>query len=233
LYNSLGYCYGEILQTQQAWDYNLKSEEIGRKLFLEFPMGRSQSGHALMQAQVNLVENLFDQGDIDTAWEKIKSIEHDATGNDFFYNRYQWESRLNYLSAQIFLKRNDINKAESIIDDNLKMVRKERMLKREGSFLCLLGKVQSEQNVNDMAINTLNHAIQILKDVGNPRQLWQSHCCLASVFEKIGKLTEARDQWGIASAIIQNTAEGLSDHNLRKSFLNAPQIKEIHSKTGG
>ena len=44
------------------------------------------------------------------------------------------------------------------------------------------------------------------------------------------KNSEAQEQWGAASDIIQNKAEGLSDHKLREGFLNAQPIREILSK---
>jgi hypothetical protein len=104
------------------------------------------------------------------------------------------------------------------------------MKKREGSFLRVLGEVKMKRNENDNAITTLNESIRILKEVENPRQLWQAHGSLASAFDKMGRHSEAREQWGAASVIIHNTAEGLSDRELRQGFLNAEPIQEILSK---
>ena len=116
------------------------------------------------------------------------------------------------------------------IQENLEMGRKDLMKKREGSFLRLLGEVQAKRNESENSIKTLNESIQILKEVENPRQLWQAHCSLASTFKKMGKGSEAQEQWGAASDIIQNTAKGLSDRELRDGFLNAEPIREILSK---
>ena len=38
LYNTLGYCYGEIHHPEEAWKWNLKSEGIARKLMEQYPM---------------------------------------------------------------------------------------------------------------------------------------------------------------------------------------------------
>ena len=230
LYNTLGYCYGEIHHIDQAWKYNSKSEEIARSLLIKHPMGRGQWGHALGEAETNLVENLFDQGRLEAAWEKIKATEQEAKSEVFFHNRYQWESRMNYLTTQILIARNDLDQAEAVIQENLKMVRHELMKKREGSFLRVLGEVQAKRNESDPAITTLNESIQILKEVENPRQLWQAHASLGSIFSDLNRTSEAREQWGAASEIIQNTAEGLSDRDLREGFLNAKPIQEILSQ---
>ena len=230
LYNTIGYCYGEIYQTENAFKFNTKSEKISRRLMEKYPMGRRQWAHIIGQAEASLVENLFDQGDLDGAWEKIKTTEQEAKSEDFLYHRYQWESRMNYMAAQILLQRNDLSQAEVLIHENLKMVRGELMKKREGSFLRVQGEVQAKRNENDNAITTLNESIQILKEVENPRQLWQAYSSLAYVFNKIGRQSEALDQWGAAGDIIQNTAEGLSDRQLREDFLKAEPLREILSK---
>jgi hypothetical protein len=49
----------------------------------------------------------------------------------------------------------------------------------------------------------------------------------------MGRRSEAKEQWGLASDIIQNTAEELSDRELREGFLNAQPIREIFSKAAG
>ena len=230
LYNSLGYCYGEIYQMEQAFKFNTKSEKISRRLMEKYPMGRGQWGHTIGEAESSLIENLFDQGNLDGAWKKIKATEQEVKREDFFFHRYQWESRMNYYAAQILLHRNDLGQAEVIIQENLKMVRRELMKKREGSFLRLLGELKAKRNESDNAITTLNESIQILKEVENPRQLWQAHHSLASTFDKMGRRSEATEQLGAAAEVIQKTAEGLSDRELREGFLNAEPIREILSK---
>jgi hypothetical protein len=79
----------------------------------------------------------------------------------------------------------------------------------------------------------MSEAILILRKVGNPRQLWQAHGSLASAYSKLGRESEAREQWGAAAEVIHKTANGLSDRELREGFLNASPIREIFRKVGG
>ena len=230
LYNCLGYCYGEIYQIERAWKFNLKSEEIARNLLEKYPMGRRQWAHAIAQAETSIVENLLDQRKIDEAWERIKATDQESKGESFDYNRYQWESRMNYLAAQILLQRNDLDQAEAIIHEDLEKVRKDLMKKREASFLRLLGEVQMKRNEHENAIKSLNEAIHILKEVENPRQLWQAHASLGSVFNGLQRFSESSEQWGAAAEIIQTTAKGLSDRDLREGFLKAEPVRQILSK---
>ena len=230
LYNCLGYCYGEIYQIEQAQKFNLKSEEISRRLLEKYPMGRRQWAHALGNTETNLVENLFDQGKIDEAWGRIRATDQESKGEGFDWNRYQWESRLNYLAVQILLLRSDLDQAESVIQDNLKRVRGDLMKKREGSFLRLMGELQMKRNEHEKAIQTLKDAVLILKEVENPRQLWQAHASLGLAFEDLNRHSEAREQWGAAAEVITKSANSLADRDLRENFIRAGAIKRILSK---
>ena len=87
-----------------------------------------------------------------------------------------------------------------------------------------------KRNESDNAINTLSEAAEILKKVENPRQLWQAHASLGSVFGKLNRFNEAHEQWFAAAKIIQDTAKSLSDRDLREGFLKAEPVRHILSK---
>jgi tetratricopeptide (TPR) repeat protein len=232
-FNALGYCYQEIHHPRRASSLNERSEEVARKLMEQYPMGRETAGEGAAQAKVNLMENLLDQGRPDEAWLMMQSFREESKRSDYDRNRDQRESRMNYLAAQILLHRNGLGGAESLIRKNLERVREQQARKREGGFLRLLGEVQFRRGEMDNAINSLNEAILILKEVGNPRQLWQAHASLASVFGGLGRMSEAKDQWAAGAELIQNTANGLSDNELRVGFLNAEPVRQILSKRDG
>jgi class 3 adenylate cyclase/tetratricopeptide (TPR) repeat protein len=230
LYNGLGYCYQEIYHPERAWILNLQSQEIARKLMEQYPMGREMAGEVIAQANVNLMENLFDQGKPEEAWARIQSFAEESNSDDYVRARDHRESRMNYLTAQILLHRNDLGEAHALIRKNLKSVREQHAKKREGAFLGLLGRVQMRSGETDNAISSLNEGIQILKDVGNPRQLWLAHASLGAAFGKIGRTGEAREQWGAAASVIHNLATNLADAELKKGFLQAEPIRQILSK---
>jgi len=228
--NCLAYCYKELHQHEKAWHYNLRSEEMACELVETYPKGRRQYAEIAAQARVNLMENLFDEGKIDEAWDRMESLKEESRSDDYDMVRYVWESRMNYLAAQILLQRNEIGQAEVLIGENLERARTQGTKKREGGFLRLLGEVQIRRNESENAIENFNEATVILNEVGNPRQLWQAHVSLASAHDKLGRVSEARNQWGVAAEVIRNTANGLSDSELREGFLRAEPIREILSK---
>ncbi len=231
LYNTLGYCYSEIHHPEEAWKWNLKSEGIARKLMEQYsgsPIGPEIVAHA----NVNLMENLFDQGKIEEAWDRIKSFEEESRSPNFNRARDRWEARLDFLASLILLQRENVDEAGARIIKNLEISRREHTKKIEGRFFRLLGEVQMRRNEFDRAISSMSEAILILKEVGNPRQLWEAYASLASAYEKLRRESEAREQWGAAVELIHKTANGLSDQNLREGFLNAKPIRDILANAG-
>jgi tetratricopeptide (TPR) repeat protein len=227
LYNTLGYCYSEIHHPEEAWKWNLKSEGIARKLMEQYP----SAAEIVAQANVNLMENLFDQDKMGEVWDRIKSFEEESKTPDYYRGQDRWEARLDFLASLILLERGNVDQAGTKITKHLEISRREHTKKIEGRFLRLLGEVQMKRNESDNAIRSLSEAILILKEVGNPRQLWEAHASLALVYDKLRHGSEATEEWGAAADIIRKTAGGLSDQNLREGFLNAKPIRDILAKT--
>jgi len=232
LLNSLGYCYSEIQQHADAWRLNLKGEKVARQQMREYPLGRHLYAEIVAQANVNLMENLFDQGKVDAAWDRMIAFKEESRSKDYDLFRHQWESRMNYLAAQIHMFRSEFDKADALIQEGIKMAKTLNAKKREGGLLRLLGEIQTRGNEPENALGNLRKAIALLKEVGNPRQLWQAHVSLASAYKKLGRHSEEREQWGAASAVIRNTAMGLSDPQLKEGFVNAEPIRHVLTKAG-
>ena len=81
------------------------------------------------------------------------------------------------------------------------------------------------------ALNNMGQAIHILLEVGNPRKIWEAYASFGSVFSKMGRLSDARHQWRMATDVINRTANDLSDQDLREGFLKAGPVLEILSET--
>jgi class 3 adenylate cyclase/tetratricopeptide (TPR) repeat protein len=230
LYNCLGYCFMEIQQIEKAKALNSQSRELGRGLMEGYPLGRQIAAEIVAHAEVNLMENLFDLGDPDGAWQMVKSFEQESRDDDYTRSRDRWGSRLDALAATILLDRDEAAQAEPIVLRNLDTAKIGHVKKYEGRFLRLLGEVQMRRGEFDQARNSLGEAIRILGKVGNPRQLWQAHGSLASAYERLGRGSEAREQWGAAADIIWKVDSGLADRQLGQGFLNARQVREILAK---
>jgi len=230
LYNCLGYCFMEIQQIEKAQGLNFRSRELGRELMQGYPTGRQTAAEIVAQAEVNLMENLFDLGDSEAAWELMRAFEQESRGDDYTRSRDRWGARLNALAATILLDRDDAAQAEPIVLRNLGTAKKEQVKKYEGRFLRLLGEVQVRRGEFDQARTSLGQAIRLLDEVGNPRQRWQAHGSLASAYERMDRSSEAREEWGKAADIIRKVDSGLSDRQLGQGFLNARQVRKILAK---
>ncbi len=230
LLNSLGYCYSEIYQYADAWKLNLRGEEVARRLMKEYPLGRHLYAEIAAQANVNLMENLFDQGKVDEAWDRMNSFKDESRSKVYDLFRHRWESRMNYLAAQILLFRNELTEANALIEEGIRTARNLHFKKREGGFLRLIGEVHVRRSEPESAIAKLGESISVLEEVGNPRQLWQAHASLASAYNKLGRRSEEREHWGAAAQVILNTANGLSERQLREGLLKAEPIRGIFSK---
>jgi tetratricopeptide (TPR) repeat protein len=232
LYNTLGYCFSEIHHPEEAWKWNLKSEAIARRLMEQYPMGPPIAAEIVANANINLMENLFDQGKTEEVWNRIKPFEEESKSPDYYRSRDRWEARLDFLASLILLQHEKVDEAGVRIIKNLEISKREHTKKIEGRFLRLHGEVQMKRKEFDHAISSMSEAILILKEVGNPRQLWEAHASLASAYEKLQRESEAKEQWGAAAEAIHKTAGGLSDRELRGGFLSAKAIREILAKAG-
>ena len=131
------------------------------------------------------------------------------------------------------LGRNNLDEAEELILSSLAKVRERGTKKREGCFLRLFGELQISRGAMDAALKSMNQGIDVLKEVGNVRQLWQAHASLARAFEKLGRPDNSHEHWGAAAQIIENTGNGLADLQLRDDFLNARPINDVLTKAHG
>jgi len=226
-YNCLGYCYSEIYNSQKAWDLNVKSEAVARRLMEQYPMGRPMAAEIVAQANVNMMENLLDMGKSDEAWKRLKAFEEESKSEDYWRARDRWEARMNVLATEILLQRNETGQAMGVIEKEMERAKREHMKKFEGRFLRLLGEVQIKSNQRDAAIVNLKEALLIMKGVENPRQIWLAHASLAAAFATMNRVVEAREQWQSAASIIRATADGITDQGLRKIFLEAVPVQEI------
>jgi hypothetical protein len=85
----------------------------------------------------------------------------------------------------------------------------------------------TETGAYDKAEIHLRAALELLEAVGNPKQIWTTRSHLARLYNEMKRHDLARQQWGAAAEVIQMTANGLSDSQLRHGFLEAGPVREI------
>jgi class 3 adenylate cyclase/tetratricopeptide (TPR) repeat protein len=225
-YNGLGWTYSEVYDLENALQLNNRALEnvvtLRRSPAMAFTALEMKS-----QAEVNLMENKFEMGKVDDAWEHMTRFEKESAHPDYDLVRYRWSTRMKDLKGTIVLSRGDLEGAEEIAKDCLDTATKRGMKKYVGKAERLFGQILTMRGAYDLAEAELKSALAKLEEVGNPKQLWMTRTALARVYEKMKTPDLGREQWQAAGAIVEYTADGLQDEGLRRTFLNAAPVREI------
>jgi class 3 adenylate cyclase/tetratricopeptide (TPR) repeat protein len=226
LTNTLAWTYSELYDLEKAFQLNNKAREnaihlqgIPSLVFLALEM---QS-----QAEVNLMENKYEMGKIDETWDHLVQYEEISSTPEYCLYRERWLTRMNDLKGKLALERGDLDGAESITNECLQIAKDWIYKKYEGKAERLMGQILTAREAYEQAEDHLRTALSTLEEVGNPKQLWITHTVLAQLYEKIKRPDLEREQWQAAKVIIDSTADGLQDENLRTTFINAAPVREI------
>ena len=184
-------------------------------------------GEIRAMTEVNIIENEFEMGKSDDAWKHIIRLEREIDSPNFDFNRDRWSTRMKDLKGVILLKRGDLDGAEELARQCLKVATKRQYKKYIGRAERLFGQILIERGACDLAETKLMQALTKLEEVGNPKQLWITHSALAELYEKMNRHDLERKHWQEAASIIKSTADDLKDKELRKTFINAKPVREI------
>ena len=226
LYNCLGWVYSEIYALDDALKFNKKSLDnaIGLR---KSPAMLTSASEMQAMAEVNLMENNFEIGNIDKAWEHITQFEEVGIHSAYDLQRIRWSTRMIELKGTMLLDRGDIDAAEELANQCVKAATKRGIKKYIGKAERLLGKIYTDRGQYDHAEAKFIGALARLSEVGNPKQIWMTHKALASLYKKKNRSDLEREQWQKASQIVTKTADGLQEKKLKEMFINAPPIRQI------
>jgi tetratricopeptide (TPR) repeat protein len=225
-YNSLGWMYSEIYSLKKAFHFNNQALENLTALKKGPAMAYIVSEIQAM-TKVNLMENKFEMGKADEAWEDLACLEEKTTNPDYDFLRDRWTTRMKDLKGIMLLKRGDLDSAEKIMRQSLEVAAKRQYKKYIGRAERLSGQILAERGVYDLAEAKLSDALSKLEEVGNPKQLWITHTALAGLYEKMNRQDLEGNHWQAAASIIRSTADDLEDEELRTTFINAKPVQEI------
>jgi len=206
--------------------------ELARRLrtipAMLFPASKEEA-----MAEVNLMENKFDMGSAEEALEDIIRFDERVRSDpDYDLLRHRWNTRMNDLKATILLGKGDLNGAQVLAEECLRVAIEKGMKKYIGRAHRQLGRIGSERKAFEGAESHLRIALSILEEVGNPKQLWLTHTALARLHEKMNRADLAGQEWRAAAAVVDSTAKGLSDEALRSTFLAAAPVRTIVERAG-
>ncbi|KKL54526.1 hypothetical protein LCGC14_2264560, partial [marine sediment metagenome] len=224
--NGQGWAYSELYDFKKAYSFNKLSLENVNTL-RKSPAIIYWALEMQAMAEVNLMENKFEMGQVDEAWEHLTRFEEVSAHPDYAWTRDRWLTRMNDLKGTILLDREDIDSAEELARQCLDAAAKRGWKKYVGKAERLLGRTFTTRGAFDQAEEHMQTALAKLEEVGNPKQRWITHMALARLYKKMNRPDLEREQWQAARAVIQATADGLEDQDLRQIFINAAPVQEI------
>ena len=227
--NSLGWAYAEVYDLQRALQCNQQASDIIAML-QRSPSHLLQASEMQAMTEVNLMENEFEMGKVDEAWQHLTSFEQESAHPDYDLRRDRWTLRMMDLKGRILLRRGDLDEANQVAQKCLDVATERKYKKHVGKAERLLGQIATEKGAHDLAKVKLGTALSKFEEVGNPKQLWITHSALARLYQMMSDTDEERNQWEAAAALVRSTADGLKDGELRSTFLDAAPIREIIKK---
>jgi tetratricopeptide (TPR) repeat protein len=230
--NVLAWAYSEIYDLEKALPMNKRSLDLARRL-RTIPARILPSSKEEAMAEVNLMENKFDIGLPDEALQDmIRFGERVRSDPSYDLLRHRWDTRMKDLKATILLGKGDVEGAEALAEECLRVAAEKGMKKYVGKAHRQMGRIGTEKKAFGDAESHLRTALDILEEVGNSKQLWLTRSALASLYGKMDRTELEREQWQTAKAVVERTAAELVDQELRKTFLNAAPIRTILERAG-
>ncbi|MBT4512643.1 MAG: AAA family ATPase, partial [Chloroflexi bacterium] len=225
-YNIHGWTCSELYDLEKAFSFNQQALEV-KKSVIEDATTIFSASEVTAQTEVNLMENKFEMGKLDDAWEHINRLEEKSKHPDFDMGRFRWLIRLRVLKGNILIVKGDLDSAEKLAGICLEDANKRHFIKYIGRAERLFGEILTQRQAYDKAEERFKTALVKLTEFGNPKQLWITHTALAGLYQKMNRPDSERGQWQAAAAVVKTTADGLQDEALCKNFISSAQVQEI------
>jgi len=218
--NTLGWIYHDLSNIELALRYNNEAIENARA------HQKSRASGAVPSSLLNLGMDYLYKNDYENAEKYFKEVI-----NQYQQHRLGWwrmETRVLLGRGEISLAKGDYAQALKLAEDSLAISKKADAKKYIAKGLKLRAEILAKIGNPEEAIELMQKALKLAREVGNPPILWQIHYSLGLLLEKDGNPQKANEHYAQAIALIEETASKLSDGSLKKVLLTAPQIKAIH-----
>jgi class 3 adenylate cyclase/tetratricopeptide (TPR) repeat protein len=219
--NTVGWIYAELEDHQRALQWNQSSLELASA-----PGGDPDCG---ANARINMGDNLVALGRTDEAEEHFRIVEALARSpvpaEAWFAWRYS--QHLFHSYGELWLARGDLERAMAYADECVEVAEHNSSAKNVIKGRRLRGQVLMAQGRLDEAEQELSAALEVAVEVGNPQQLWKTHAAIGDLRRAEGKTKDAHRAYGEALSIIDAVAAGLTDAQLRETFLGSKHVQGI------
>ena len=221
--NYLGWIYGDLGWMTEAKKFNKQSYQAALEI---------GSGYEEVEANavVNLAENAVAEGDYEQAEKYLEDLSKKAeTDSKYLMCKHRWEVRQLCILGEVFHHKGEADEAMKYAQSAFDIA--EMTLNKRGMIRAnrLMGEIYITKKDFSKAEETLNEAMAIAKEVGNPPHLWKTYFALGKLKEAQGLKQEAKEKYREALKVTQRTAGVLTDKKIRDIFLNSDQITRIEN----
>jgi tetratricopeptide (TPR) repeat protein len=220
--NTLGWIYGEIQNLEEALAWNSLGIEAARLVNAPDPEIENN-------ARLNLGDNLLALGRLNEAEEQFRLVER-VVRNPRPPDRWalwRYAQHMLHSYGELWLARGDAETARRYADECLALAEQTESRKNIVKARRLRGQVFLARGELDAAERELLTALEIAQRIGNPPQLWKTYAALGELRAAQGRADDARAAYAEALAVIDGVAAGLSDTELRETFLESAHVQGI------
>ncbi len=226
LVNTLGWLYHELCQDDRALAQNLECLHLIRDML---GPGTSNLYEIESQARLDAAQNLIQRAEFDEAERHVAGVYAALEKPEYAFVRPRWRARCLLTIGELVLARGRLDDAARYLDESERdgwiegfpfrkyRVRQERL---RGALLAERGDLAS-------ASAALNQAFGLAQQLGNPSELWRTARALGHVLARRGEAAAARVQFRLALATVNKLAEGLTDSELKRGFLDSTPVREL------
>ena len=157
-----------------------------------------------------------------------------ARSNVYILARTRWKTRCLIGMAELSLRQGDVGGAQRFLIE----------LKAQGftegfpfrKHVARLRRLQAaialHEGAPELAEDRLREALAAADSVGNPVQIWRTHDAFRRLYAERGAEADASAHGQTAFGDIESMATGLSDEELRRTFLDAKPIRAVIYSAG-
>jgi tetratricopeptide (TPR) repeat protein len=217
--NTLGWIYHDLSNIELASKYNNESLELAKAGQKRLAMGGVP--HALANLGMDCLYK-EDYANAEKYFKEAGSLMHLHPSG-----WWRMETRILIGRGEIALAKGDHTQALRCAEDSLAISKKADAKKYVAKGLKLKAEILAKIGNTEEAIELMQNALKLGKEVGNPPTLWQIHYSLGLLLEKHVNPQKANEHYAEAKGLIEETASKLKDASLRNILLTAPQTKAI------
>ncbi len=217
-WNTLGWIHNDLYDWERGSDYNRRCLRLAEE--------KLPDAEIMSNAQLNLGDAALGVWDYAAAEALIQPI-YDALPEYHEWMKWRYSQHCFHSLGEVRLAQGQYERALELADACLALAESTRSRKNIVKARRLRGQLFAVEGAPEEAEAEFHAALEIARPLGNPPQLWKTFHALGDLHAQRGKQSNARAAFAEALAVIEQTAAGLDDADLKATFLAAPEVAAI------